>query len=65
MLHPACSGTEIQLTSPQILSRDAGISFALCRKCSGILFGHQTYVYVFVTLGKRDDYWEDGSNLGC
>lgn len=71
MLH-ACSGTEMQLASAQILLRDEGISFALCRNAqvsclaTKPVYECSSCLYLCDSKEKiRDDYWEDGRNLGC
>lgn len=43
VLHPACTGTEIQLASAQVHEGDAGTNFALCRRAQVVWPPHTLY----------------------
>lgn len=72
VLHPACTGTEMQLASAQVLVRDAGINFTLCRNaqvcCLATTCMYECFSCLYLCDSEEkvwDNYWEDGGKLGC
>lgn len=69
--HPAFTGTEMQLASAQVLLRDAGISFVLCRKaqvcCLATTHMYECFSCLYLCDFKEkmwDNYWGDNGMLG-
>lgn len=71
VLHPAHTGTEMQLASAQVVLRDAGTAFAFCRNsqvcCLATTHIYECFSYLYLCDSKEniwDNYWEDDGKLG-